>query len=148
MITVMIAGHLGVDPEQRVTPSGLKVWNLRVATNVRKGGEDKTVWWKVTIWGDRWDKVLGFLKKGSAIIIHGRMNPPEIYTDRNGNQQVSLEVVAEMVNLSPFGRSGQSNEAQSSGESAQEPSFQPSGAFQGVTSGAGQANFAADDIPF
>ena len=49
MIIVQIAGRLGRDPETRFTPSGLKVTNLTVATTVRKGGKEETVWWRVTM---------------------------------------------------------------------------------------------------
>jgi single-strand DNA-binding protein len=103
MIIVEIAGRLGRDPETRFTPSGQKVTTLTVATNVRKGGKDETVWWRVTIWGDRFDKLLPYLKKGSAVIIVGEMSKPEIWTDKEGRPQVSLDMTAEIIRFSPFG---------------------------------------------
>lgn len=110
MIIVEIAGRLGRDPETRFTPSGQKVSTLTVATNVRKSGKDETVWWRVTIWGDRFDKMLTYLKKGSAVIVIGEMGKPDIWTDKEGRPQVSLEITAEIIRFSPFGnpdRSGQ-----------------------------------------
>lgn len=103
MIVVEIAGRLGRDPETRFTPSGQKVTNLNVATNIRKGGKEETVWWRVTIWGDRFDKLLVHLKKGSAVIIIGEMNKPEIWIDKEGKPQVSLDLTAEIIKFSPFG---------------------------------------------
>lgn len=103
MFIVQIAGRLGKDPETRFTPSGQKVTTFNVATNHRKGKEDVTIWVRVTIWGDRFDKMLSYLKKGSAVIVAGRMNPPSSYTDKDGRSQVSLEVTAEMLEFSPFG---------------------------------------------
>lgn len=108
MNMVWIAGHLGADPEVRFTPSGQKIVNLRVAANSRKQGKDETVWWRVTIFGDRFDKLLTYLKKGSAVIIMGRMNPPQMWTDREGRQQVTLELIAETIDFSPFGKSDRS----------------------------------------
>ena len=105
MFIVHIAGHLGKDPETRFTPSGQKVTTFNMAVNQRKGKEDVTIWVRVTIWGDRFDKMLSYLKKGSAVIVTGRMNPPTSYTDKEGRTQISLDITAEMIEFSPFGKS-------------------------------------------
>ena len=162
MIIVEIAGHLGSDPEVRFTPSNQKVTSFRVATNFKRGENEKTVWWRVTCWGDRFDKRLAYLKKGSAVIVHGEMGEPKIYTDKSGNQQISLEITAEIISFSPFGKGGKTSSAEgmSAGESAEGgpsmgavggpsvPAYAPSYKSPGVLPGAGQANFAEDDIPF
>lgn len=101
---IQIAGHLGNDPEVRFTANNLKVVTFRVATKVRRKDQDDTIWWRVTLFGDRFDKMLAYLKKGSAIVVVGELNKPEIYTDKNGNPQVSLEIVAEFLRFSPFGK--------------------------------------------
>lgn len=103
MIVVQIAGRLGKDADSRFTTSGQKVTTMTVATNIRKAGKDETVWWRVTIWGDRYDKMMPYLKKGSAIIVVGEMNMPNIWTDKEGRPQVNLELTAEIVRFSPFG---------------------------------------------
>lgn len=114
MFIVHIAGHLGKDPETRFTPSGQKVTTFTIATNQRKGKEDVTIWVRVTVWGDRLDKLMAYLKKGSAVVVTGRMNPPTSYTDKEGRTQVSLEVTAEMIEFSPFGKSDRPMEGQTS----------------------------------
>jgi single-strand DNA-binding protein len=110
-----IAGHLGADPETRFTPSGQKVTTLRVACRSRK---DDTIWYKVTIWGDQFDKLLTYCKKGSAIVVMGELMKPEIYTDREGKPQISLQMVAYHIGFSPFGK-GKAGE--STGASAAAP---------------------------
>ncbi|MBT3394211.1 MAG: single-stranded DNA-binding protein [Waddliaceae bacterium] len=110
MNILQIAGRLGADPESRFTSSGQKVTTLRVACNVRKGGNEDTMWWRVTIWGDRFDKLVSYLKKGSAIIVTGTMQKPDVYQDRNGDWKPSLDMTAEMISFSPFGRSDKSDE--------------------------------------
>lgn len=122
MNIVEIAGHLGADPEVRFSASGQKIVSLRVATNVRRQGKEETVWWRVTIFGDRFDKMLTYMKKGSAIIVIGEMNPPHIWTDKEGKQHVQLEIVAEMVRFSPFGKGERTQEGGSS-YSQQQPSY-------------------------
>lgn len=111
---VMIAGHLGSDPETRFTPSGQKVTSFRMAVNIRKGGKDETVWYRITIWGDRFEKMMPYLKKGSGVIVTGELGKPEIYTDREGKQQVSLDITAENLRFSPFGKGSGGDQAQGS----------------------------------
>lgn len=116
MNIIQILGNLGSDPETRFTPSNLKVTNFNVGTTVRRGGKDETVWYRVTVWGDRFDKMMTYLKKGSSIIVVGELGKPEIYTRKDGTQQVSLEITAEFIRFSPFGKPQEKtgNEAESS----------------------------------
>jgi single-strand DNA-binding protein len=175
MILIQIAGHLGSDPETRFTPSGQKVTTIRVATNIKKAGKEKTVWWRVTIWGDRFDRKLQYLKKGSAVFILGDMSAPEIYQDKEGNPQISLELTAEYIGFNPFGKSDKpgaegaqegannaesfqpSNKSAPSGFQPQQNQYQQSNQFQpkaaasqGIMPGAQPqiADFTDDEIPF
>lgn len=149
---VIIAGHLGADPETRFTPSGQKVISLRVAVNIRKGGKDETVWYRVTIWGDRFEKMMPYLKKGSAIIVSGELGKPEIYTDREGRQQVSLDITAENLRFSPFGkgeRTGQEGQASTRSQGSAHAFGEP--AYSGAQSAVGQGAFSDDQedaLPF
>jgi single-strand DNA-binding protein len=102
-----IGGHLGADPEVRFTSSGQKVTTLRVATRARK---DDTIWWKVTLWGDQFDNMVPYLKKGSPVLCTGELNKPEIFTDREGKPQVSCSLTAWHVGFSPFGKPNGSNQ--------------------------------------
>lgn len=112
MFIVHVAGHLGKDPETRFTPNGQKVTSFSIAVNQRKGKEDVTMWVRVTVWGDRFDKIMSFLKKGSGVIVTGKMMPSSSYTDKEGRTQVTMEVTAEMIEFSPFGRTDRSGEGQ------------------------------------
>ena len=121
MNIIEIFGHMGSDPETRHTANNHKVTTFRMATNTKKGGKDVTIWRRVTLWGDRFDKMLQYLKKGSAVIVVGEMQPPEMYTSRDGTQQVSLEIWAEMVKFSPFGKSARAEGEQQEGASGAAP---------------------------
>lgn len=131
MFIVHLAGHLGRDPETRFTPSGQKVTNFTIATNFRKGKEDVTIWVRVTVWGDRFDKMISYLKKGSAVVVTGRMMPPSSYTDKEGRTQISLEVTAEMIDFSPFGKSDRTGEGQQGQQSGSQGQGGGQGAFEG-----------------
>jgi single-strand DNA-binding protein len=151
MIFVEIAGFLGADPEERFTANGKRVVTLRVAARVRQGGQDLTVWWRVNVWDDRFDKMLPYLKKGSAVIVLGEMSKPEIYTSRDGTPQISLTMSAEIIKFSPFGRPDRPAEAQAAAEVedpfAAKPPFANQYAGAGV-SGGQEVAFSGDDLPF
>lgn len=153
-----IAGHLGADPEVRFTSSGKKVTTLKVATRSRRKNqqEDQTIWWRVTLWGDQFDKLVSFLKKGSAVIVHGEIHKPEIFTDREGKPQVSLEITANHIEFSPFGK-GSSHSAGSSERPAssnfapqsQGGASMPQNAYaQTAPSSQPQAETFDDEVPF
>ena len=171
MIIVEIAGHLGRDPEQRFTASGQKITTFTVATNIRRAGKDDTVWWRVTIWGDRFEKMLPYLKKGSAIIVIGEMQAPQIYMDKEGRSQVSLDIQAEMIKFSPFGKpdrgegqahSGQANASESNSgaqgysprnyeKQAGAPSFnspQPMATNHSITGAGSHSGEEEEQLPF
>lgn len=116
---IHIAGNLGADPEVRFTSTGKKVTTLRVATRTRraKNNED-TIWWRVTVWGEQFDKMVSFLKKGSSVIVHGEIHKPEIFNDRDGKPTASLEITAVHLEFSPFGKPGGSQGGQEGGQQA------------------------------
>ncbi|MCH9612529.1 MAG: Single-stranded DNA-binding protein [Chlamydiia bacterium] len=130
----LIAGNLGADPEVRYTSSGTKVTTIRVACNSRRSGKDETTWWKVTVWGEHLDKIISFLKKGSSVIITGELQKPEIYNDREGNPQVSLNLTANNISFSPFG--GKKGDGQQAGQGMGQGAGQ--GMDQGMDQGMGQ----------
>ncbi len=144
MIVIQVAGRLGRDPESRFTASGQKVTSLSLATTIKRSGKEETVWWRITLWGDRFDKLLPHLKKGSALIVIGEMGrPPEIYTDKEGKQQVSLELTAEIVRFSPFG-GGQERPAQ---QEHQQSQATPTGFAEVAQVGVGPYS-NQDEMPF
>lgn len=151
---VQIAGHLGADPEVRFTSSGQKVTTLRVAARCRKSGsEDLTIWWRVTLWGEQWDKLISYLKKGSSVIVFGDLNKPEIFTDRDGKPQISMSITAFNVTFSPFGRTDKHEENKPAASNAAPHSAvsEDSEAFAGFATGAQPSdhkNMADDEIPF
>ena len=113
MNQITMAGHLGSDPEVRFTSSGQKVTTLRVAARSRRGSNgDDTIWWRVTIWGEQFDKMIPYFKKGSPVVVFGELNKPEIFTDREGRPQISMNITAQNLSFSPFGRPDKQQQVQ------------------------------------
>ena len=143
---ITIFGRLGTDPEIRFTSNGQKVTTLRVATNSRKGRKDETIWWRVTVWGENFEKLISFLKKGSAVIIVGELSKPEIFTDKEGNPQVSLNITASNIMFSPFGRTDRGEPSQKTQENKEENNY--SGLSAGTKETIDAKDFSEDEIPF
>lgn len=157
MNTLVLAGHLGADPEVRFTSSGQKLTILRLATRVRRGRMDDTIWWRVTVWGDNFDRMMPYFKKGGAIIVTGELNKPEIYTDKNGQPQISMSITATNLMFPPFGRQENREEKRESTFASQEEKKQDSEenssfdeeSFAGFSSGEKEdSSDPDDDMPF
>lgn len=146
-----IAGHLGADPEVRFTSTGKKVTTLRVACRTRKGQNEDTIWWRVTIWGEQYDKMIPYLKKGSSIIVAGEIHKPEIFNDREGKPQASMEITASYIQFSPFGKSGGNAQTpHGEGQQQQQPSESSSGLYNmpGGLAGVAKGDTFDDEVPF
>ena len=149
MNIIHIAGHLGADPEVRFTPSGIKVTSLRVAARLRrtkKNSQKDTIWWRVTVWGDQFDKMITYFKKGSSIFVIGEIDEPEIFNDREGKAQISMGITATALYFSPFGKPS-SDKPYTTENAAGQTSTET------VSAGAGVASEEAmqaleDEVPF
>ncbi len=115
---IIIVGNLGRDPEMRYTPSGTPVTSLNVATNRKYTGSDgqvvkETTWFRVSVFGKSAETCAQYLKKGSAVLVEGRMTPdkqsggPRVYTRPDGTMGATYEVFANTVRfLSSRGEAG------------------------------------------
>lgn len=100
---VTLIGNLGKDPEVRYSTGGDAVCNFSIATTEKwkdKAGEkqEKTEWHNIVLWG-RLAEIAGeFLKKGSPVYIEGRLQTRK-WTDKEGHDKYSTEVVGTMLQL-------------------------------------------------
>ncbi|GAB4190599.1 MAG: single-stranded DNA-binding protein [Simkaniaceae bacterium] len=142
---IVIAGHLGADPEVRFSSSGQKITTFRLASNTKRGGNPETIWWRVTVFGEHMDKLISYLKKGSAVIVMGELQKPEIFNDREGKPQVSLNVIAANISFSPFGKSDK-NAGDSPYGAARQPAMAQNPAMSG--SAPQDSSYGAAQDPF
>ncbi len=148
-----VAGHLGADPEVRFTSSGKKVTTLRVAVRSRRGKNptDNTIWFRVTCWGEQWDTMIAYLKKGSPVMAFGELHKPEIFNDRDGKPTVSLELTATHLEFSPFGKPGGASEgAQPQQQSPLQASAPAPSPYMAAAPAAGKPEGQTfdDEVPF
>lgn len=105
---LIIVGNLGKDPEMRYTPNGQAVTSFSVATSHKyttSGGEQvtETTWFRVSAWGKLAEICNQYLKKGSKVLIEGRLTPdkstggPKVFNKQDGASGASYEVNASTV---------------------------------------------------
>ena len=102
---VFIIGRLTADPELRTTPSGDHVASFSIATNRywrTKEGEKKenTEFHNIVAWGRQAEVVNQFSKKGSVIMIEGRLQTRS-WEGKDGQTRRTTEVIAENIQLGP-----------------------------------------------
>ncbi len=138
---LIIVGNLGRDPEMRYTPSGQPVTSFSVATSrqyTNNNGQQvkETTWFRVTTWGKQAEVCNQYLKKGSKVLVEGRLTPdpntggPKTYQKQDGSTGASFEVTASTVRFLS---------SRSDGDG---------GGMGGGDMGAGFVGAPEDDIPF
>ncbi len=104
---VMIAGRVTRDPEFRMTQSQQAMSFFSVAVNRRyqdkASGEwkDKVTFVPVTVWGPAADRCKDKLRKGTPVLIEGRLTSSE-YTDKAGQKRKELKITATRVQTLAF----------------------------------------------
>lgn len=100
-----ILGRVGKEPDIRTTTSGSKIATLTVATSEfwrDKNGDkqEKTEWHRVVIFNEGLVSVVQkYLKKGAQVYIEGQLNTNK-YTDSNGQEKYSTQIVLQGYNSS------------------------------------------------
>ncbi len=99
--TVALMGRLTYDPELRSTPSGVSVIRFQVACdrNYQKAGTERQAdFIDCVAWRQTAEFISRYFHKGSMIAVEGSIQTQN-YTDKNGNQRKSVEVVANNVSF-------------------------------------------------
>lgn len=97
---IIVIGNLGRDPELRYTGEGKAVCNFSVATTEkwmsRGEQQEKTIWFKVTVWGKQGENASKYLSKGKAVYIEGRLGVEE-WTSNQGVKMKDLVINASEI---------------------------------------------------
>jgi len=101
-----LIGRLGNDPEIKQTQNGKNIARLSVATSEswkdKNTGEkkEKTEWHRVVVFNEGLVNVIQkYLKKGAQVYIEGQLNTNK-YTDANGEEKYSTQIVLQGYNSS------------------------------------------------
>lgn len=139
---VALMGRLTYEPELKTTPSGVSVIRFQVACDrsyQSQGQERQADFIDCVAWRQRAEFISRYFHKGSMIAIEGSIQTQN-YTDKNGNNRKSVEVVANNVSFCGSKADG--------GTSAQEFS-QPAPSYSSAaTSDFEEIVDDDDDLPF
>ena len=99
---VILIGNLTRDPELKAIASGNKVCTFSIATNrtykdsngVR---QEKTDYHNIVVWGKTAENVATYMKKGSQILVEGRMETRSWDDAATNTKKYRTEIIADTV---------------------------------------------------
>lgn len=146
---VILVGNLTRDPELRYTPKGTAVAKIGLAVNRvwrTETGETKeeVTFVDVDVFGRTAENVGQYMRKGSPILIEGRLRLDTWDDKQTGQKRSKLGVVAETVQFLGSGR------AEGGGSAAPAPRSRPAAAAPAASAPEGDEPPMPedDDVPF
>ncbi|ETB63919.1 TPA: single-stranded DNA-binding protein [Candidatus Nomurabacteria bacterium] len=117
-----IIGNLTRDPEIRAIPSGIKVCSFSVATNrvwKDKNGQkqESADYHNIVVFGRQAETVAQYMKKGSQVMIEGRMQTRSWDDTATNTKKYRTEIIADRVQ---FGNSSSGRPSMSSDNTKQD----------------------------
>ena len=114
----ILIGNLTRDPELRSLPSGVKVCSFSLATNrvwKDKNGarQESADYHNVVVFGRQAETVAQYMKKGSSILVEGRMQTRSWDDKTSGEKKYRTEVIAERTQFGPRSSGGSGGGASS-----------------------------------
>ncbi len=105
----IVIGNLTRDPEMKALPSGIQVATFSVATNRTwkdKNGvkQESADYHNIVVFGRQAEIVSQYMKKGSSILVEGRMQTRS-WDDKDGQKKYRTEIVADRIQFGPKGGS-------------------------------------------
>lgn len=105
---VILIGNLTRDPELRSLASGIKVCSFSIATNrvwKDKNGsrQEAADYHNVVVFGRQAENVAQYMKKGSSILVEGRMQTRSWEDKSSGEKKYRTEVIADRTQFGPRG---------------------------------------------
>src|SRR5476649_2346194 len=106
----ILIGNLTRDPELRSLPSGIKVCTFSLATNrvwKDKNGarQESADYHNVVVFGRQAETVAQYMKKGSSILVEGRMQTRSWDDKTSGEKKYRTEIIADRTQFGPKGGS-------------------------------------------
>ncbi len=104
----ILIGNLTRDPELRSLPSGIKVCNFSLATNrvwKDKNGtkQEAADYHNIVAFGRQAETVAQYMKKGSSILVEGRIQTRSWDDKNSGEKKYRTEIVADRTQFGPRG---------------------------------------------
>lgn len=152
----IIAGNVTRDPEMRATPSGAQACNFTIAVNrTFRGGDgeqqEQTSFIDCVAWGRSGETIAQYVKKGSGLIVSGRIEQRSWEDKTSGQKRSRVEIVVDDFSFVGGGDSAGSRGGSSSysGGSSSRASAKPATSEEVVPEDMPDDDaINLDDIPF
>lgn len=123
MNKIILIGNLGHDPSAKDV-NGKNCVSFSLGVPQGYGDKKTTIWFNCSAWEKTADICKQYLSKGSKVFILGELTPPRVYADRQGNNQVGLNVtIRDLQMLTPKGEQQQSRQPSDSGFNSDDVPF-------------------------
>lgn len=104
----ILIGNFTRDPELRSLPSGVKVCSFSIATNrvwKDKNGvrQESADYHNIVVFGRQAETVAQYMKKGSSILVEGRIQTRSWDDKTSGEKKYRTEIVADRTQFGPKG---------------------------------------------
>ena len=122
MNKIILLGNLTKDPDARYTQNGKAMVRTSIAITSsfkNAAGERQTDFFNLLAWGKTAEFFAKYLKKGSRILVEGRLQNNH-YTDKDGKKHYSEDVVVENVEFAGSKTAGKSDDGFNGGEVPEE----------------------------
>ena len=120
--SIVLMGRLTRDPELRHTGNGTPVATFTIAVDRdfsgKDGGEKETDFIDIVTWRNTAEFVSKHFTKGRMAVVNGRLQI-RLWTDKDGNNRKTAEVVAEHVYFGDSKKEGN----QAAGNHGQQPAY-------------------------
>ena len=122
----IVIGNLTRDPELRSLPSGIKVCSFSLATNrvwKDKNGvrQESADYHNVVVFGRQAETVAQYMKKGSSILVEGRMQTRSWEDKTSGEKKYRTEIVADRTQFGPKSAGSLSTTSKADGQMTSKP---------------------------
>ena len=139
---VILCGNLTRDPELRATPSGTQVCSFGIAVNrvyrdASGANKESVSFFDCSAWGKQGETIAQYAKKGTAMLVSGRLEQRSWDDKATGVKRSRVEVVLEDFNFLGGGTEGSSTGGYRAKASNNEPTDEASA----------EPEVVPDDIP-
>jgi single-strand DNA-binding protein len=147
----IVIGNLTRDPELRALPSGIKVCTFSLATNrvwKDKNGarQESADYHNVVVFGRQAETVAQYMKKGSSMLVEGRMQTRSWDDKTSGEKKYRTEIVADRTQFGPKGGQGGATGGSTNSAGSTAPVSQGGGETDSIEYPEEDIN--PEDIPF
>lgn len=127
---VIVVGNMTRDPELRYTPGGSAVCDIGIAVNEKytdKSGQrvENVHFFDITAWAKTAELVSQYCKKGSSILVEGKLSQDRWDDKTSGKKMSKVKIVAERVQFLGSKNGQQGGQDQGQGQGSPEPLVAP-----------------------